>query len=113
MPVDFSTHTPRREMFDPSNADHLASFRVFLQTGNWGEVHFFAELPYVDVPTTVLMKHAAHVMGVSRETEADRQARFAKKGVLSLAEAHRCIEAANTARRARAMQSSEARLAKT
>lgn len=48
-------HTPR-EFFDPKNKKHRESFKKFLTTGGWGDIHFFAELPYVTVPETVMRK---------------------------------------------------------
>lgn len=64
-----------RVSFDPTNPAHQASLDAFIRTGNWGEVHFYCEAPYSDVPMTVLMKHAEHVRGVKRETPAERAAR--------------------------------------
>lgn len=48
--------TVRRENFDPKNKEHKASLKKFIETGNWGDVQFFAEYPYVTVPETVLRK---------------------------------------------------------
>lgn len=48
----------RREEFDPNNLEHLESYYKFLTTGNWGEVQFYCEFPYVTVPETVLRKFA-------------------------------------------------------
>lgn len=53
----------RRENFDPTNAEHLDSLRKFVSTGSWGEVKFFAEAPFTEVPATVMMKFAAHTLG--------------------------------------------------
>mgnify|MGYP003596754847 CR=1 FL=1 len=50
----------RREHFDPANLEHQESLSVFLATGNWGEVQFFVEQPYVTVPETVLRMFAAY-----------------------------------------------------
>ena len=50
----------QREHFDPENRDHLSSLKKFLSTGNWGKVQFFAELPYVTVPETVMRKFCEH-----------------------------------------------------
>jgi hypothetical protein len=47
-----------RECFDPKNTAHLKSLKMFLDTGNWGEIQFYAEAPYVTVPETVLRKVA-------------------------------------------------------
>ncbi len=47
-----------REMFDPKNKEHRASLKKFIETGNWGDVQFFAEYPYVTVPETVFRKFA-------------------------------------------------------
>ena len=65
-----------REVFDPSNARHLASFDVFIQTGNWGDVQFFPVLPYDDVPMTVLMAFAEYQRQVKREDKEARNVRF-------------------------------------
>lgn len=46
----------RREEFDPTNQEHLRSLECFVATGRWGDVQFFTEAPYIDVPMTVLMK---------------------------------------------------------
>jgi hypothetical protein len=53
--------------FDPKNKKHLASLKLFLDTGKWGDVRFVAELPHVEVPATCLHKLAAHVL---RKVEA-------------------------------------------
>jgi hypothetical protein len=50
----------QREKFDPLNKEHLKSLDKFVNTGSWGHVKFCAELPYVEVPMTVLMKYAKH-----------------------------------------------------
>lgn len=51
------SRVPRTE-FDPTNGDHLASVRTFLATGNWGQIQFYPEAPYVSVPETVFRKLA-------------------------------------------------------
>jgi hypothetical protein len=66
-----------RELFDPTDASHVASLMVFLQTGDWGEMQFYPELPYIEVPMTVLTKYACHTLGVQREGQAEREARLA------------------------------------
>jgi hypothetical protein len=66
-----------RVFFDPSRESHLESFRTFLHTGNWGELQFYCEHPYTDVPMTVLMKAAMYTEGVQRETNAEQQQRLA------------------------------------
>lgn len=48
----------RRENFDPKNKEHRASLKKFLETGNWGDIQFYTEYPYVTVPETVLRKFA-------------------------------------------------------
>ena len=45
-----------REFFDPKNKKHRESFKKFLTTGGWGDIHFFPELPFVTVPETVMRK---------------------------------------------------------
>ena len=74
-----------RQKFDPTNDSHLASFKDFIRTGNWGDIQFFTELPYNEVPMTVLMKYAEHISGVMRESVAERIARInAKPGIMYL-----------------------------
>ena len=74
-----------RQKFDPTNDSHLASFEVFMRTGNWGNIQFFAELPYNEVPMTVLMKYAEHMSGVKRESTSERGERIdAKPGILRI-----------------------------
>lgn len=52
----------KREMFDPSNTQHLKSYQTFLNTGNWGETQFFTEFPFVTVPGTVGDKFAKYAL---------------------------------------------------
>jgi hypothetical protein len=66
-----------RQEFDPTNIEHIASLKCFVSTGNWGEMQFFAELPFIEVPTTVLMKYVQHQLGVSLETASERNTRLA------------------------------------
>lgn len=68
-----------RQYFDPTNPKHLESLDTFLKTGNWGEVQFYAELPFVEVPITVLTKFAMYERGVAAETAEERAARLATK----------------------------------
>lgn len=69
----------QRETFDPTNAAHLESFDTFIKTGNWGDIQFYVELPYNEVPMTVLMKYVEHQRQVKRETEDARSQRFAAR----------------------------------
>lgn len=55
---------PNRVPFNPSNKLHRASLKQFLETGRWGQILFVAELPHVEVPTTVLNKLARHSLGI-------------------------------------------------
>lgn len=57
-----------RQYFDPRNQEHIESLKSFIQTGNWGTVQFYCEFPFTDVPMTVLMKHAGHLLNVRRLT---------------------------------------------
>jgi hypothetical protein len=57
--------SPRREEFVPTNQEHLDSLAAYIKTGSWGSVMFYPEHPYTDVITTVLYKHAMHVLGVT------------------------------------------------
>ncbi len=68
-----------RQKFDPTNAAHIASFEVFMRTGNWGHIQFFSELPYNEVPMTVLMKYAEFKSGITRESAAERNTRIGAK----------------------------------
>jgi hypothetical protein len=47
-----------RYEFDPTKAAHLDSLRNYLLTGNWGDIMFYTEAPYLNVPETVLRKTA-------------------------------------------------------
>ena len=69
----------RREHFDPANVEHLASFDTFIRTGNWGDVQFFAEAPYTEVPITVLTKFALDRRNLKRESSDEQAQRLAKK----------------------------------
>jgi len=70
-----------RVCFDPTDPTHLESLDVYLKTGNWGAVQFFPELPFVEVPITVLTKFALHVRKVSLETDSERRARMVAKNL--------------------------------
>lgn len=74
-----------RTHFDPSRESHLESLRSFLRTGNWGEVQFYCEHPYTDVPMTVLMKAAMYTEGVQRETMSERNERLATMNLVRTA----------------------------
>lgn len=65
-----------RVVFDPNNMAHVESFIVFLRTGNWGAVQFFPEVPYIEVPMTVMMKFACNALGVKPESPMERAARL-------------------------------------
>lgn len=66
----------KREHFNPLNEDHLVSLKHFIRTGNWGDIQFYCEQPFSDVPMTVLMKYAGHLLAVQRETAGERMARI-------------------------------------
>lgn len=68
-----------RQKFDPTNDSHMLSFSIFMRTGNWGDIQFFSELPYNEVPMTVLMKYAEFMSGIKRETVAERNERIGNK----------------------------------
>ena len=57
MSVLSNANLVRREHFDASNTEHVASFRHFVTTGSWGEIQFHAEMPYTTVPATVTQKY--------------------------------------------------------
>jgi len=63
----------RRESFDPTNQEHLESLRKFVSTGSWGEVKFFAEAPFTEVPATVMMKYAAHTLGTTQAVKTVKE----------------------------------------
>lgn len=69
----------RREIFNPENQIHIDSFKTFLRTGNWGDVQFYCEVPYEDVPATVMMKFAEFELNVVRETAKETQDRLSAK----------------------------------
>ena len=69
----------KREYFDPSNQAHLDSMDVFLRTGNWGAVQFYPELPFIEVPATVLAKYTMFIRGVQRENADEHAARLSAK----------------------------------
>jgi hypothetical protein len=71
-----------RQLFDPTNEAHLISLKNYLRTGNWGDVQFFAELPFVEVPITVLTKYAQHLLDVVPETVREKDARMNEKRVI-------------------------------
>jgi hypothetical protein len=66
----------KREEFDPYNKKHIQSLESFIRTGSWGSVQFFAELPHVEVPMTVLMKFVQHTLGVVPEGAKERSTRL-------------------------------------
>jgi len=51
-----------RTRFDPTNVEHLRSLRHFIDTGSWGAVHFYVEVPYTTVPDTVMRKMVNHAL---------------------------------------------------
>ena len=52
----------RREPFDPENREHQLSLKNFISTGNWKDVQFFAEFPYITVPETVTRKMVMYTL---------------------------------------------------
>ncbi len=62
-----------RADFDPTVQRHLDSLKKFLETGNWGDIQFFCEYPYTDVPTTVLMKYAAFKLSADLKSRAKKR----------------------------------------
>ena len=71
----------KRHTFDPTDPTHLESMDVFLKTGNWGSVQFYPELPFVEVPITVLTKYALHQRKVQVENATERSSRLATKNL--------------------------------
>lgn len=68
-------HLVNRQIFDPANEQHVDSLRHYLRTGNWGDIQFYEEVPFVEVPATVLTKYAQHMLSVTRETQQEREQR--------------------------------------
>ena len=75
-----------RETFDPKNRKHLKSLETFLRTGSWGDVSFYVEAPFTDVPATVLTKFAMSKLNVEAETASERVARMALKNLVLVPE---------------------------
>ncbi len=71
-----------REIFDPTNEAHLLSLKIFLATGNWGAVQFYPEAPFTEAPATVLTKYARHALNVTVQSDAERTAAQAARGVI-------------------------------
>jgi hypothetical protein len=69
----------KREEFNPQNVNHIKSLECFVKTGTWGDVKFHAELPYIEVPMTVMMKYIQHSLGISAQTAVSRPTRSATK----------------------------------
>lgn len=74
-------HSKSREVFKPDNSEHRKSLQNFIKTGNWGDVKFFCEAPYTDVPTTVLMAFASFELKTKRNTLAEQTAFLSKKNL--------------------------------
>jgi len=72
----------RREIFEPTNEEHIASFKVFLATGSWGAIQFYPEDPYTDAPATVMAKYARHALGVEVETLEQRAERITGRNII-------------------------------
>ena len=51
-----------RVVFDPTNNDHLRSYKTFLETGKWGDIQFHLELPLTSVTETVYRKFTAFAL---------------------------------------------------
>lgn len=83
---DILLHTQhvRREQFDPTNEEHIASFKVFIRTGNWGAVQFYAEQPFTEVPMTVLMRFCQHSLSTIREDPTETRQRLEAKTLIPM-----------------------------
>lgn len=75
-------HLVTRQIFDPENEQHIDSLKHYLRTGNWGEIQFYAELPFIEVPATVITKYTEHTLNVKRETARERDARLSDLNVI-------------------------------
>ena len=74
----------RREVFDPTNEEHVASFKVYLATGGWGEIQFYPEDPFNEAPATVMTKFARHALSVTAETTAERGERLKTRNIMQV-----------------------------
>ncbi len=75
----------QREIFNPKLKRHVDSLKVFLRTGNWGAVQFYPEVPYIEVPMTVMVKYLRHSLKIDVETAAEMAARHTAAGVIPYA----------------------------
>lgn len=73
-----------REIFEPTNEAHVASLKIFLVTGSWGDVQFYPEAPYTEAPATVMTKYARHTLGVTVESFTEKAARLAGRNVITI-----------------------------
>lgn len=71
-----------RQIFNPADESHVNSLKEYLRTGNWGDVQFYAELPFVEVPITVITKYAQHQLSVTPETTQEKDARMNAKRII-------------------------------
>ena len=62
MSVILETAAIVRVAFDPADLAHLKSLQHWLKCGNWGDVKFKVESPYITVPETVMRKMCAHAV---------------------------------------------------
>ena len=92
-----------REIFDPTNEAHIESFKIFLRTGNWGEIQFYPEVPYTEAPATVMAKYSRHVLGIVPETAVERSERLAARGVAQIGPSETREQAANRLANANAL----------
>lgn len=73
-----------REIFDPTNKDHVASFKTFLATNSWGDIQFYPETPYTEAPATVMAKFARHALKVQPLSDAERAVALEARGVITM-----------------------------
>jgi hypothetical protein len=71
-----------RQIFDPANEKHVTSLAEYLRTGNWGEIQFYPELPFVEVPISVLTKFARYQLNVIEESAEEKVVRYDKMNVI-------------------------------
>lgn len=88
----------RREFFDPTNPEHVESFKTFLRTNSWGDVQFWAEAPYTESPATVMTKFARHALNVQAETDVERAERMTARNISRADDVPVIDAAANLAR---------------
>jgi hypothetical protein len=89
-----------RVVYDPSNEAHNDSLDTYLVSGNWGKIQFFPELPFSEVPITVLTKYARYMRDVRAETKDERKKLMALRDIVQAQEPESAPEKAARLKRA-------------